>query len=638
MGNNVQAGQLVTWQNTDYLIRSIKPELGDIVLEAKGGLERTVDLHDFYNLIAAGELGLPSQKIEASIRVTSVTEQAEADFRQALALLMNQLAKQEVDGPTRKQKVDAFCLLKEHKRPSDKTIQSYQRAYKAFGYSGLIPSFSHRGGSGWSKKKTAKDVAERVVIETFIKDDKVNLTTVSAMVSEELKRLNFDGGIDRKTVGRVLLNLPKALVKGGRLDPRTFSLYNRQAVKCYDVTLPLERIEIDAKTIDVYCCDELGNRYTELTLYAMVCSCTSYPVGIYVSAGKPSEYTLLKVFEFFFTPKDQAFKEYWGIQTDWVAPCSLKTVVLDNASENASKLVLQIVRRLGIEVVYARIARGDDKPHVESFFKSVDDALFNLIPGAKNSQDKRVKNRHARAEAESCYSVEEIYRNVIKYVADVYIHKPKVRLGFKFGTPMSIKSAMDEALKRFMPLPPPSLDKIKCLILETHRTDREVQHYGVDYEGFQFHSHEFGRLAKERVLKRVDILFNPEDCTAIYAVHPDDDSLVKLDNKMVGIPAVSFKVAKALHKAYASPAGVMTGHDYQKAYAKMRAQFLADSRRRPKIKANNQALREHDKLNQKADIAEQIGKRTPVEATQVWSATEPDDDITPAPRKGLSDE
>lgn len=336
-------------------------------------------------------------------------------------------------------------------------------------------------------------------------------------------------------------------------------------------------------------------------------------------------------------PKDLAFNARFGIKTNWVQPCGIAMVVLDNASENFSDLALAIVRRLGIQIEYARIARGDDKPHVESFFKAADEGLFSKMPGAKKSQDKRIKNRHAKAAAEACYSIEEIYRHVVTFVADVYIHQSNQKLGFRHGKPMTIKSAMDEALSNFLPVPPPSLDQLKKLLLEVNRSTRKLQHYGVDFEGFQFHSQALAVLARERIINSVDFLFNPENCTAIYALHPDDGSLIRLANKTVGIPEVSFEVAKTLKKAYSGPADTMSGHDYQRVHAQMLAQFTADSQRRPKIKANNQALRAREKLAQKADIAAQFEKHTPTQSGVLRPAPagETDDDFSPALRRGL---
>lgn len=640
MSPSLEAGQAVIWQGTCYVIKAIKPLLGDIVLEAKGGVERSVDTRAFYNQVASGEIALPGRKVEATKRSWSKTEQDEADFRQKLIELLVSLEAQSLDDQTCDGRVDAFCLLHQHKRPSNKTIQNYRRKFKCHGFEGLIPNFSHRGGSGWAKKSGAKEVAERVLIQTFMKDDKVNLSSVTMMINQELRDLCQDSGtqeqIDRKTISRLLQKLPSSLVKEGRLDPRTFNLWNRQAIRRYDVKQPFERVEIDAKTLDVYCCDEFGNRYTELTMYAMVCAHASYPIGVYVSGGKPSEYTLLKVFEFFLSPKDQAFKDRFGIVTDWVQPCGISTVVLDNASENFSDLSLGIVRRLGIQIEFARIARGDDKPHVESFFKASDDGVFTKMPGAKQSQDKRIKNRHAKAEAEACYSIEEIYRHIVRFVADVYIHRPNQKLGFRYGKPMTPKMAMEEALSNFLPVPPPSLDQLKKLLLEVNRDTRQLQHYGVDFEGFQFHSQAMAALARERAISSIDILFNPEDCTAIFAVHPDDGSLIRLHNKTVGIPEVSFAVAKMLKKAYSGGNAEMNGHDYQRVYARMLAQFTADSQRRPKIKTNNKALREREKVSEKAEIAGQLEKYTPQPAGAFVSPKADDsgeDDFEPAPRR-----
>ncbi|HEJ5876942.1 TPA: transposase, partial [Pseudomonas aeruginosa] len=103
--------------------------------------------------------------------------------------------------------------------------------------------------------------------------------------------------------------MPRDIVLDGRIDPRTYRLLSRQAVNEFYVEHAFELVQIDAKTIDMYVVDEFGRRFSKITLYSMVCSRTGYPVGIYVTAGTPSEYSLLKLFEFFFSPKDEKFKD-----------------------------------------------------------------------------------------------------------------------------------------------------------------------------------------------------------------------------------------------------------------------------------------------------------------------------------------
>jgi putative transposase len=110
MNNSLHTSQAVVWQDTCYVIKAIKPTLGDIVLEAKGGVERTVDIRAFYNYIASGEIKLAQREIEATQRSWTASEQREADFRQQLLELKLALERQGLDQPARDVQLDAFCL------------------------------------------------------------------------------------------------------------------------------------------------------------------------------------------------------------------------------------------------------------------------------------------------------------------------------------------------------------------------------------------------------------------------------------------------------------------------------------------------------------------------------------------------
>lgn len=627
--NELTVGQSLYWHDIPYVVRAIRLPLHEIVLEGKGGVEQRLDFRAFNNAVAASEIRLQAGLSEASLRAWRPTELAEAQFRMDLLDKLSVLQEQQLSTDATSIALADFCQQRGRKLPSQNTIETYRSAYKAAGFRGLIPNFSRRGGSGWRKKSEAKAIAEEYLVREFMTDDKLNLTRITGRINYALAETS----LSRKTVARTLMLLPKSLVTEGRLDQRAFKLFNRQAVRRYNVTQPFERVELDAKTLDLYCVDEAGNRYTQLTLYAMVCAYASYPLAIYVCAGKPSQYTLLKVFEFFFTPKDEAFKKRFGLSVDWVSPCAIGTLVLDNASENFSDLALNLVRRLGIDVTYTRSRRGDDKPHVESFFKALDTALIDLMPGTTKSQDKRVKNRHERAAKEACYTAEEVYRTIVKYVAETYIHLPRHKLGFRHGEAMSIQTAMDKALEQFMPAPPPSLQAVKRLILDMHRERRAVQHYGVDFEGFQFHSHAFAAVARERTLRTVDILYNPEDCREIYAVHPDDETLIPLLNKTVDIPPVSFAIAKQLKKQYSDSKNLISGHDFQRAYAEQQAQFIKDSRRSPKIRENNQRLRAQERKGLGRDLAAQLQPQLPQYQSPIPTSDESPLLIQPARRR-----
>ncbi|MEH6498991.1 MAG: Mu transposase C-terminal domain-containing protein [Pseudoalteromonas distincta] len=637
MNNPIRENAVIDMDGQTYVVKSILSDLKDVVLQGKGSVLRAVDFTDLFNGVAAGSVTIPGYSPDPVHKAWSDSEYAEAQFRKKLVEVLESKHYQQADDVSRTKLLEVVAEKYGHRLPSPKTIKNYAKKYNLGGFNALLPRFNTRGGSGWSSKAKQKEFAETVILETYARNDKLNITATTILINDMLSK-EADGETDipkisAKTVSRIIHRLPRDLILCGRMDPRTYRLVSRQAVQSFHVEHAFELMQIDAKTIDMYVRDSLGKRYSQITLYAMICSRTGYPVGIFVSAGAPSEYTLLKLFEFFFSPKDDAFKARFDIETQWPAPCGLNKVLLDNAAENAGAVALEIVRDLGIEIHYARAYRGDDKPHVESFFKVLEEKVFKRMPGAKQSSEKHVTNRHERAESEACYSVEDVYHDVVKFVADVYVHEPRVKLGFRYGQAASIKHAMDEELKRFMPPPPPSLAQVQGLILQKHRVTRKVQHYGIDFEGFQYHSLEFANLARNHFIKEVEVLFNPAECISVYAVSPLTGELIRLENKMRDVPNVSFEQIKEIRKEYAGPVANMAGHDYQRIYASMLAKWNTDSgRRKTKVKENNQQGRALAQGQFHAGLKTELEKRSVVAAAPLCSHDDDDDDFVPAPR------
>tara|TARA_R110001606_G_C15402775_1_gene653378 strand:- start:5047 stop:6975 length:1929 start_codon:yes stop_codon:yes gene_type:complete len=639
MNNPIRENAVIDMDGQTYVVKYILSDLKDVVLVGKGGALRNVDFTDFFNGVAVGAITIPGYSPDPVLKAWRASEYAEAQFRKELVDALQSKQYQLADDVSGRQLLYSVAEKNGRKLPSPRTLQSYQKKYKLGGFNALLPCFNTRGGLGWSSKSKLKQFAATVILETYARNDKLNITATTILINDLLRKeaeaedKSDIPKISRKTVSRIILSLPRDLILCGRMDPRTYSLVSRQAVQSFHVEHAFELMQIDAKTIDMYVRDSLGKRYSQITLYAMICSRTGYPVGIFVSAGAPSEYTLLKLFEFFFSPKDDAFRAHFDIETQWPAPCGLNKVLLDNAAENAGAVALEIVRDLGIEIHYARAYRGDDKPHVESFFKVLEEKVFKRMPGAKQSSEKHVTNRHERAESEACYSVEDVYRDVVKFVADIYVHEPRVKLGFRYGQAASIKHAMDEELKRFMPPPPPSLSQVQGLILQKHRVTRKVQHYGIDFEGFQYHSREFANLARDHFIKKVEVLFNPAECLSVYAVNPLSGELIRLDCKMRDVPNVSFEQIKEIRKEYAGPVANMTGHDYQRVYASMLAKWNTDSgRRKTKVKENNQQGRALAQGQFHAGLKTELEKRSVVAAAPLCSHDDDDDDFVPAPR------
>lgn len=637
MRDGLRVGMRVTAGEEEFVIRDIKPEFQDIVLLGKGGVERTVDFNDFHNNLASGQYVIDGIVAAQKRQTWTDSEEKEAKFRQSVVNLVVSESYKKSSEAEQKKMLDALGEKHNKKVPSMKTIKSYQSKYEKGGFEALIPDFSSRGGAGWKSKRYQKEVATKFILDTYAKNDRLNINTTALLVNAHLANEQGDTGkplnISAGTVSRIIHKMPNSVVLSGRIDPRTYRLLNRNAVQQFYAEHAFEIMQVDAKTIDMFVRDESGTLYSQITLYAMICSRTSYPVGILVTPGAPSEYTLLQLFEFFFTPKGDDFKARFDIDTDWPAPCGLNKVLLDNAAENVGAVVLDIVRELGIDIHYAREYRGDDKPHVESFFNVLEQRLFKLMPGAKKSSEKHVKDRFEKAAKEACLTVEDVYRHVIQFVTNVYVREPREKLGFRYHKPTSIHEAMQEELKRFMPPPPPPLKQVQRLILNKHKVLRKVQHYGIDYSGFQYNSYAFKAMVNQLSPREVEMLFNPSDCTAVYVVHPHTNELIKLDCKIKDLPVIPFETAREVRKLYSGSSKEMTGYDYKKAYTSLISGVINKKPRRPKVKDNNQAARKREQELHHENVKAQLESRYSPEKKIAYSLNDDaDDDFTPAPR------
>lgn len=634
MNNPIRENAGVEISGQPFIIKSIQADLKDIILRGKGGIERVIDFQEFYNALAEGSIKIPGYSTERKVKHWEPSEYAEAIFRRDIVKLLDKDEYRQATDAEQAKMMQGLGVEHQKRVPSLKTIRKYQKRYSLRGLEGLFPKFSARGGRGWQVKSEAKKLAHEIIYSTYAKDDKLNFAATARLVADHLKDAGDASGketISARTVSRIIHELPRDIVLNGRIDPRTYRLMSRQAVNEFYVERVFELVQIDAKTVDIYVVDEFGRRYSKITLYSMVDSRTGYPIGIYMTAGPPSEYTLLKLLEFFFSPKNEEFKARFELISDWPAPCGLNKVLLDNAVENAAGVSLEIVRDLGIDIHYARAFRGDDKPYVESLFKALDDFVFNRMPGSKVSAEKGIKNRHARAEREACYTVEQVYKDVVQFIADRYVHEPVVKLGFRHRKNMTIKQAMDEELKIFMPPPPPSIEQVQRLILHKNKTTRTVQHYGIDFEGFQYNSYGFSEVTRDFLQKPVTILFNPSECAAIYAVDPRSGELIKLDCKMRDVPNVSFDVIKEIRKRYERDPQTMNSHDYHRVYARLLNKWTKDSQRRIKISDNNSAGQRKAREGYHRDVQTQLDQHAVLPLARVVMPVESGDDFVPAP-------
>lgn len=636
MSEGLKVGMVTKINGDLFVIDEILLSINTVRLVGSGGARLEIDCDEFYEKFSSGEFVLNKEFEVAKYSVDSDAAREETQFRMELV----DLYKDHLEKCSKKTDVERaisiFCFKRGHKPVRLRTVREYYKKYADGNYAALVPNYGGRGGCGWSSKKEYVEFVKQKAIEIYFTDDKVSKRGFYTQV-DELLRQEFGNDapkiiISESTCTRIIEGFPVNSALNGRLSKKELNLEERRAIKKYRDCRVFAVVELDACTVDVMARDEHGRAHTEVTLYLIRDVRTSYPIAVYVMAGKPSEMGFYKVLEQFYMPRDDAYYHALGVSgIKIVSAAQIGVLVIDNASEHFGKLVWEVIRRLGVTVKNTRQYRGDDKGYVESGFAILLKRLFGFMPGAKKSKDKRVKNRMAKAEEEACYSVEEIFQHVVDFLYGTYIHELRPDLGFMYGQPMSIDQAMDKELSLFKPLPPPSIDKFRSLIVTMHCEERKYQHYGVDFRNFHFNSPELARYMDKTSEKYVLVYFNPADCTKVYVTKKSDrnGTLVEAQNKMIGIPEISFDEAASLFAEYSGD-HIMTGKDFQRRNAKKQIKFTEDSKRKQKIKDINKSVRSNTKKVFHQEVGEALSKDA-VKPKQIsFSETVHDDDVTPA--------
>ncbi|USR39873.1 Mu transposase C-terminal domain-containing protein [Ectopseudomonas hydrolytica] len=636
MSEGLKVGMVTKINGDLFVIDEILLSINTVRLVGSGGARLEIDCDKFYEKFSSGEFVLNKEFEVAKYSVDSDAAREETQFRMELV----DLYKDHLEKCSKKTDVERdisiFCFKRGHKPVRLRTVREYYKKYADGNYAALVPNYGGRGGCGWSSKKEYVEFVKQKAIEIYFADDKVNKRGFYKQVDELLRQKLGDQApeiiISESTCSRTLEGLPVRSALNGRLSKKELNLEERRAIKKYRDCRVFAVVELDACTIDVMSVDEHGRKHTEVTLYLMRDVRTSYPVAVYVMAGKPSEMGLYKILEQFYKPRDEAYYKSLGVNgVNIVSAAHIGVLVIDNASEHFGKLVWEVIRRLGVIVKNTRQYRGDDKGYVESGFSILNKRLLGFMPGAKKSNDKRVKNRMAKADEEACYSVEYIFKEIVEFFYGTYIHELRPDLGFIYGKPMTIAQAMEKELSLFKPLPPPSLDKFKKLIVTMHCEERKYQHYGVDFKNFQFNSTELARYMDKSGEKSVLVYFNPADCTKIYVAKKSDreGTLIEAQNKMLGIPEISFEEASSLLAEYSGD-HIMTGKEFQRIYARKLMKFTEDSRRKPKVKDVNKSVRNNTKKEFNQEVGKALSKDAVKPKQVTFSEASHDDDITPS--------
>lgn len=638
-------GSIVNQGETTYRVVSYRPKNAQIRLEDEKGTELICNTDDFNTLVAQGHFQVSHYESESlrlpfEKRFLTNSERMELDRRLELLQVFDGAREQGFSAKASMALVIDHCQQHRYLVPSPRTIQRWRALERgAFDKENLAPRLGQRGRRSKIFQFGVDDIEEvalDAIMQYYCGTDKFSYSQITMLVNRKCMdyakkhNLAFEG-MSRRTVRRRIDSLSKVLIAPGRVDRATFNQEMRVAIRKFFVERPYERVEVDATSADLFLRDENGRSIGRATIYAGIDAATAHIVMLIVSIRKPSEDLVLKVFQFAFTPKDEAFHHKHNLKNQWPAPAAIETVVLDNAQEHHGSMVLSALRYLGITVDYPQAGKPQAKPFIERFFGVLKTRLINACPGSICSQSTLEKNSYKKAEEQNLLTLEEFESLVIRWVTDVYHQTPIPRLEERFGPGCTPAKAMKILKAKYGTLPPPSYQEFTDACWNYKKEVRMLRHDGVSFKGHVFHSDELGRLYRE-IGKGwiVEVRYNPLDCSNIQVVDPrHDQNLVVAFNKNSFLSAQSFDSAKNGRSNDRRSDGELAGKDYAKSEAEILDELDAKKNSK-KMSVRNQAARQQDALNQTKNRPPKKDRTSAPAASSPTATNEP---LTAAPRR-----
>jgi len=391
------------------------------------------------------------------------------------------------------------------------------------------------------RKATAVDESEsekilqQVIQERYFKRERVNIDDI---VHEITSRVDIENRLrsddeklpipSRTTVWRRIeaIDVERKLTakKGKRAAKQELSQPNQMEYPKF----PLERVEIDHTLTDLFVVDDDDNLpLGRLTLTYCLDVATRYPLGFYLGFEPPSYLTVSACLHHAILPKGDA-KTTYGMEHEWLACGIPNMLVVDNGKEFIGASLQDACLSLGITLQQLPIKTPEFKATVERMFSTLNTGLFHMLPGTTFS-NFGMKGDYDSLRYASLKR-EEVNQLMHLFLIDIYAQRFHRGLGA-----VPARRWEDAMEKAFFPRVPTSAEDLSILLART--TERNVNHYGIEFESLRYNCDELALLrhrlagSAARTVNpsgKVKLKYMPSDLSHIFVFDPFTRTYIKV--------------------------------------------------------------------------------------------------------------
>jgi putative transposase len=298
------------------------------------------------------------------------------------------------------------------------------------------------------------------------------------------------------------------------------NVHFRAALRVHTVEHPLERAEIDHTRLDLMAVDEisglpLGRPY--LTICIDVC--TRCILGLYVGFEPASFLTVGYCLKDALRPKTNLSEEYPEIRHSWEAHGVMTTLVVDNGAEFHSEALESACYTLGIDIEYCTRKSPWLKPHVERYFRSMNEGITHRTPGTTFSnifdKDEYDPEKHAIVTLKTLRTI------LRKWVVDYYHQRTHSSLQTSPAAKWAASISPEDIP---VPADPEALDAIIG-----RPESRVLTHAGLKVDGLRYGSTELNGIRRTFGPKlTVDVSVDESDLGSVVVIRPDQSGFIRV--------------------------------------------------------------------------------------------------------------
>lgn len=325
------------------------------------------------------------------------------------------------------------------------------------------------------------------------------------------------------TMRRQINKLDKLAVVEAREGRTNAREQARVAGKKIDVDFPLERVEVDAAHFNIGLLNNEGYYVGKPSLYIVIDVYSRAILGFAIHIGKAKESSAGVI---------HALTHAVNIKNDPDYPMYglMQLIVRDSGPGYRSDSIKTFLSKISNSVEVAKTRKGWGKPFVERFIKRIRDQFFRTLEGYLGKYDPK-KYSEESLQKSATHTVEDFHDWLYDFIVNDYHKTP--HKGLRSKTPLDV---WNEGIRFNPPVAPNDVDDLEKLrSVPGERILHRVQ--GIDYLYERFHSQELAVLydrihsAKDNEQKKkVTILINPLDASAITVVDPKSGYLINVPN------------------------------------------------------------------------------------------------------------